>query len=377
MRRRFYSWLWWACIGWTVWLVQPAARGVETLSLLTWNVAGNGVADWSTNSPQVQAIGRHLTNLQPDIVTFQEIPFTNTWQMPSLVRAYLPGYALATNSGTDGYLRSVIASRYPITRSTKWLDGVSLLPFGDTNRFTRDLFEAEIAVPGFNYPLHVFTTHLKSSTDAASRARRGAEALAISNHLATVFLTANAARPYVLNGDLNEDIARPPTGSLQPVQRLTNAFTGLRLTTPRNATNDDRTYPTRSTFKNRYDYILPGGLLYSNRLSEAVIRSDTLAPLPAGWTTSETATASDHAPVFMTFRNPFNTPFKLLSVSVSGAGLTLQWEADAGRQYRVEASANGTAWLALTPNLTATGNVFTFRTNAPGTAQFYRVYRVP
>jgi endonuclease/exonuclease/phosphatase family metal-dependent hydrolase len=357
-------------------LPRPA-DAVETISVLTWNVAGNGVADWSTNAAQVQAIGRHLTSLQPDIVTFQEIPLTNTWQMPNWVRAFLPGYVLATNSGTDGYIRSVIASRYPITRSTKWLDGVLLTPFGDTNRFTRDLFEAQIAVPGFNLPLHVFTTHLKSSTDSASVIRRAAEASAISNYFVTGFLTTNAARPYLLTGDLNEDILRPPAGSRQPIQRLTNAPTGLRLTTPRNATNDDRTFSARSSFTRRYDYLLPGGLLYSNLVTNLVFRSDTTTPLPAGWTAGETGVASDHTPVLAVFKNPFNTPFRLLSVSVSNSVASLRWEAAAGRQYRVESSSNLVAWTSLATNLVATGSVFTFRTNLGAAASYFRIYRVP
>lgn len=358
-------------------LAVQSACAVETVTVMTWNVAGNGVADWSTNSAQVQAIGRHLTNFQPDIVTFQEIPFTNTWQMPNWIRAYLPGYALATNSGTDGYIRSAVASRYPITRSTKWLDGVPLTMFGDTNRFTRDLFEAEIAVPGFNLPLHVFTTHLKSSTDSASAARRAAEASAISNHFVNGFLTTNAARPYLLTGDLNEDILRPPSSSQQPIQRLTNAPTGLRLTTPRNATNDDRTFSPRTAFTRRYDYVLPGGLLFSNLVTNLVIRSDSLEPLPAGWTPAETGIASDHTPVLAVFKNPFNTPFRLLSANVSNSLVTLRWEAAAGRQYRVEATANLTDWSGITTNLSATGAVFTFRTNTTPTARCFRVYRVP
>jgi hypothetical protein len=88
-------------------LLSSAAR-LAALSLLTYNVAGNGVADWSTNSPQVQAIGRQMAFLRPDVITFNEISFTNTWQMPSFVAALLPGYFLATNSGTDGFIRSVV-----------------------------------------------------------------------------------------------------------------------------------------------------------------------------------------------------------------------------------------------------------------------------
>ena len=77
------------------------ARGFA-LSLLHYNVAGNGTTDWSTNSLQVQAIGRQMLYWQPEIVTFNEIPRTNTWQMSRFVTAFLPGYFLATNSGTDG-----------------------------------------------------------------------------------------------------------------------------------------------------------------------------------------------------------------------------------------------------------------------------------
>ena len=42
--------------------------------------------------------------------------------------------------------------------------------------FTRDLFEAEILVPGWTRPLHVFTTHLKAGAtnpdDALKRGRK-------------------------------------------------------------------------------------------------------------------------------------------------------------------------------------------------------------
>lgn len=46
----------------------PASPG---FSLLTYNVGGNGATDWSTNSPQVQAIARQLEFLNPDIITFR------------------------------------------------------------------------------------------------------------------------------------------------------------------------------------------------------------------------------------------------------------------------------------------------------------------
>jgi hypothetical protein len=145
------------------WLALGVCLGPPTLSaftLLTYNVGGNGTTDWSTNAPQVQAIGRQMVFLQPDLITFNEVPFTNSWQMTNFVTAYLPGYFLARYSGTDGFLRSVIASRFPIVREQKWLDGAPLDEFGYAGRFARDLFEAEVLLPGSAHPLHVFTTHL-------------------------------------------------------------------------------------------------------------------------------------------------------------------------------------------------------------------------
>lgn len=156
----------------TLALAAASAGAVDSLSVLTYNTAGNGVADWSTNSLQVQAIGREVGYLNPDIITFQEIPFTNSWQIPNFVRAFLPGYFYATNSGGDGYIRSVILSRYPIARSQSWFNRMNLSAFGYNGPFTRDLFEAEISVPGFSQPLRVFTTHLKAGTDATSMQRR-------------------------------------------------------------------------------------------------------------------------------------------------------------------------------------------------------------
>lgn len=352
-------------------------HGIESISILSYNVQGNGVDDWSTNSPQVQAIGRQMSHLQPDIATLQEVPFTNTWQMADFVRAYLPGYALATNSGTDGHIRSVILSRYPIVRSQSRLDGITLEPFGSSGSFTRDLFEAEIHVPTFAQPLHVFTTHLKAGQDAAGSARRAAEARAISNYLVTTFLRSHPGRPYVLAGDLNEDLDRPPASNPGTILTLISPSTGLRLTTPVHPlTHNELTWSTRSGYTKRFDYVLPNGLLYSNLLNGQVFRSDILANPPPPLRTSDTRTASDHAPVLVVFGNPYNTPFRLVSVSVANQAVILRWESAPSRQYSVEASANLTTWTCLASNLPASGSTLSFTTKLGQGARFFRVRRV-
>jgi endonuclease/exonuclease/phosphatase family metal-dependent hydrolase len=359
------------------------SASAPAFSYLTYNAHGNGLTNWSTNMWHVQAIGRQMQYLNPDIITFNEIPVTNncTAQMMDFVTAFRPGYYLVTNSADDGYIRSVILSRYPIVASTSWLHGSDLTPYGYTGSgFTRDLFEAQISVPGFPQPLHVFAVHLKSAQDADSSAKRAAEAGAVSNFFATIYLPANGQQPYVLSGDMNEDILRPPVSNPQSIQRLISAPTGLQLTTAVNPlTGSERTWSIQDAdgLTVRYDYILPCTMLFSNLVGGQVFRTDLLYPVPPNLYSNDNIIASDHLPVFMVFANPFNTPFRLLSIGVSNQIVSLTWESTSNRQYHVEISSNLTAWTPLVTNLAATGADFTFTTNVPGDVKFFRVRRAP
>ena len=313
------------------------------------------------------------------MITFNEVPLTNTWQMTNFVKAFLPGYSLATNSGTDGYIRSVIASRHPITRSQKWLDGVSLASFGYAGNFARDLFEAQNAVPGFTQPLHVLVAHLKATTTSpeADAAKRAAEASAVSNFFTTVFLPNNAGHTYVLTGDMNEDLARRGNyTSGQPIQRLANPATDLRLVTPLNPlNNDERTISIQEGMSARFDYIFPCGQLFSNLVAAQVFRTDLLNPTPAALNATDSVTASDHLPVFMTFNNPYQVPFQITSITATNQMLRLTWESTSGRMYRLESSPDLNTWIPLAANLTATGTSLTFATSQISSQQFFRVYR--
>ena len=50
-----------------LWLAQVGS--LHALSLLTYNVGGNGTTDWSTNAPQVQAIAREFFKPEQIAVT--------------------------------------------------------------------------------------------------------------------------------------------------------------------------------------------------------------------------------------------------------------------------------------------------------------------
>jgi endonuclease/exonuclease/phosphatase family metal-dependent hydrolase len=353
------------------------------VSLLTYNVKGNGATDWSTNAAQVQAIARQLQYLQPDVITFNEIPFDLRYEMTNFITAFLPGYHLAVSTGTDGSIVSAIASRHTITRSNKWLDGIDLRSFGYSNannsldNFTRDLFEAQIAVPGFVRPLHVFTTHLKSTsgtTYADAAAKRAAEAAAITNFFTTNLFALYPYDLYTLSGDMNDD----DTNSLA-IQTLISPGTGLKLTNPKNpVTGSINTYSTTTANPgSRIDFIFPSPLLYSNIKTSQVFRTDRLTPLPPNLNSNDCKVASDHLPVFMVFNNPYDKPFKLLSVTRTNPTVTLKWESVFGQSYRVETSTNLATWTTQANQLLAIGTNHTYSTNMNDGGRFFRVSRLP
>ncbi len=352
---------------------------LTNFSLVSYNVLGRDQPDWTTNSAQVRAIGRQMAFLKPDIIGFQEIPETNAnyLQMTGFVATYLPGYHLATGQRTDGGERSVVASRFPIVRSQSWLARSSLTAFGYNGVFTRDLFEAQILVPGLPQPFHFFTTHLKAHPDEASSVRRAAEARAISNYFAGAFLTTNALRPYVLVGDMNEDVNRPRTYEQGAIQTLTSSPTGLQLTTPRNpATHDERTWSIQNAgLTIRFDYILPCGLLSSNITSSQVFRSDKVSPSVPPMLTSDSATAADHLPVMMTLRNPYDAPPIIRALMITNKIATVRWVTIPGGYYRVETSGDLTQWQAVATNLVAQSGELELQTATGSVTQFFRVAR--
>ena len=363
----------------TLTVIQPNASG--TLTLVHYNVKGNFTSDWTTNAAQVQAIARQLRYLNPDIILLNEIPNGFKYEMTNWMIAFFPTYQLSISLGTDGVLRSGVISRYPITRTQSYFENASLTNFGYNGTFTRDLFEAEITVPGATEPLHVFTTHLKSAEDNDSQHRRAAECSMISNYFATVFIPTNGYRPYLLTGDLNEDIAIPMNQNLQAIQRITNG-TGLKLTTPLNPFTLSRfTHSIQGVLPGsmdaRFDYIMPAGVLSSNIVTSQVFRTDLLPPpLPLNLNSNDDIVASDHLPVVMVFNYP--DPPLVASLSVSNQTVTLTWPALVGRKFNIESSTNlPGGWTVTASNIVTVSSQPTWTTSTTNAARFYRVVRVP
>ena len=242
------------------------------------------------------------------------------------------------------------------------------------------MFEAEVAVPGLPQPLHVFTAHLKSAQDAASSAKRAGGS---GRHLQ--FFRRNLSsdeRAAALRVEWRPERRHAPAAREPPqsIQRLISAPTGLHLATPcQPLTGSERTWSIQDAggLTVRYDYILPCGLLFSNIIERPGFPHRFAATRRRRLYTNDNKIASDHLPVFMVFANPFNPPFRLLSIGVTNQIVSLKWESTSNRQYHVEVSSNLAAWTPFATNLAATGADFTFTTNVPGDVQFFRVRRAP
>jgi endonuclease/exonuclease/phosphatase family metal-dependent hydrolase len=361
-------------------VVKPSTPWNGVLRVLTWNVKGNNATNWSINSPQVQAICRKLSYLAPDVITFNEIPVSLTYEMTNWVAAFLPGYYLASNSGSDGFIRSVIASRHQILASSKHLDGKSLAPFG-TGNFTRDLFQARIRVPGYPQPLDVFTTHLKATTSSwqADADKRAAEAKAISNFIAHVYVPTNKGALYVLTGDLNEDVERPDTNryiSGLPIQNLVNPQTGLVLVVPMEpVTGIDYTLSIQANLTVRFDYVLPCAALVTNLVGGLVFRTDVLTNPPVAEVyLTDSRTASDHLPVMLEFKSPYPP---LVPLTRTDNVSTLSWESLPGQRFLIKSAPDlavpYSSWLPVIDEIVADGYRSSLSITSPAPQEFYRI----
>jgi len=70
-----------------------------------------------------------------------------------------------------------------------------------------------------------------------------------------------------------------------------------------------------------------------------------LDPLPSVLNPDDSATASDHLPVLMAFKNPFTVPFGLTSIRWSNQNFSLTWESMPGQSYQVAMPPDFTNWF--------------------------------
>lgn len=141
-------------------------------------------------------------------------------------------------------------------------------------------------------------------------------------------------------------------------------------------TNDERTWSIQNAnLTIRFDYVLPCALLFSNITSSQVFRSDLVFPSAPPMMASDSATAADHLPVVMTFRNPYDVPLIIRNLTISNHVATLRWATIPGDRYRVETSADLIAWQSAATDLIALTGEISLQTSANNASQFFRIAR--
>ncbi|MCX7848227.1 MAG: lamin tail domain-containing protein [bacterium] len=272
--------------------------------MVTWNTR-KALAD--TGSSAFHAAGRILRYLAADIYALQETPPSSS-SISNLVRfrdSYLTNYYVVRSGNNDNYNRQAVISRYPIRDFrdavvNTWTNSGDVVT-DYTNKFTRELFYAEIDIPGAD-PVRVYTVHLKATTSDTedlllAHLRREAEARQVVWHLDGRW-SNGPAQQIVLCGDMNTDIKIPAHG--MAVHVLTNCAVALRLTeAPVNPlTLSDGTY---SNGMLRFDYQLPSPRLTD--VARSVFRTDVGTP-PPGLNPADSVIASDHLPVWYRYTLP-------------------------------------------------------------------------
>jgi hypothetical protein len=121
--------------------------------------------------------------------------------------------------------------------------------------------------------------------------------------------------------------------------------------------------------------VLPCNLLYYSVNGSQVFRSEPVSPPAPPLLAGDTATAADHLPVFLSFRDPSNVPMAIRGPTVSNEVATLRWTTIRGERYCVESSLNLAAWQSAVANLVATTNELSVQIPAVGANQFFRLAR--
>ena len=89
----------------------------------------------------------------------------------------------------------------------------------------------------------------------------------------------------------------------------------------------------------------------------------------------DSATAADHLPVVMSFRDPYDVPLLIRSLTISSLFATVRWATIPGNRYRVETSSNLASWQPAATNLVALAGELSFQAPAANATRFFRVAR--
>lgn len=258
-------------------LLASVALGQIPVRVATYNVqalGSNGSGQWNDAVSVLDRMGADVVGIQEIDGTADLISFGSFAS-----QAGYPHFAASSLSGTlSGSLRNGVMSAHPITFSMSH-SAADLSGDPTANDITRDIFEAWVQVPNAADVLGVFVVHLKASNGSTNDFRRAIEIIRLRQAI-DGFQLANPSAPWIVMGDMNEDIGDGP---------FNNSFSSLPSGLPQtydlgndinfpvvydpfndvisegsllaNATQEDSTTidTTRNASGRRLDYLFYGG----------------------------------------------------------------------------------------------------------------------
>ncbi len=278
------------------------------IKVMTYNIEGDVGQDAGYNSSAAQNIAKIINYYQPDVLTLSEVEGANTTLAANNVVlwcnnyiscfANLPSSCYYVSSVTDGYEINAIISKYPIVNRVSY----SLPP--------RDLLCGTIQFPDSSQ-VRIFTAHFKADGTASDATERQSNAQNAEQDIINwSSITANAAIPYVMSGDFNEDESNPQyplSSTYHPITTIKGAF--LNDFAPQNGWGSDFTISSTSPDA-RFDYILVSGQLTPLSRSLPSVKDNSIVcdtnvwfthgQLPVGLDSYDSR-SSDHLTVLETF----------------------------------------------------------------------------
>jgi endonuclease/exonuclease/phosphatase family metal-dependent hydrolase len=187
-------------------IALPMAHADQAVRIATWNVLDVG----EPGSQQYWAAYDVLTRLGADVVAVQEVAsnIDATYIVNLAVDLGYPNVTVAPG-GPFGADRTAIMADFAMQPGVSWTSAVLS---GDPAAMdiTRYILEAEVDVTGTGDWLSVIVNHWKSGATNTDEYRRAIESTRISQVVQNI---EDAAQPYVIVGDVNEDIR---DGALTP-----------------------------------------------------------------------------------------------------------------------------------------------------------------
>ncbi len=329
-----------------------AAMAQLPVRVLDYNIHRDiGATD--SNLGSQPALAKVVNYLRPDVWTINElggnsVTFNETNARTALVN-FINGsltifganpqvgidYFVYVGELTDGYITNAIVSRYPLLSTQTFSDA------GNSYAALRGLTMALVDLPGAT-DLGVFTAHLKAQNNTASAERRQAEA---DTDAATVsgWISGHMNTAAVLTGDWNEtedagettnwsahQIGNALPSNGKPYHPITTMkSTGLFDPQPLSIAGKKDTIDSASP-NARFDYLLytPGSLsitrseIFDTKQYSASALAGLNSTNSTNFTAGDSASASDHLPVFAVFMvvpEPSVAVFLVMGICAAGA----------------------------------------------------------